>query len=242
MATMYDSVDPSQIPADAAIVAGYIDGRYAWTQADWDRFPNAQHVRIAVFASTDDGEVLDVESGDATPDEAPGWVTKRRFAGVKPTIYTSLSMVPVVAEAMTKVGVPQPFYWVADWTGQSHLVPNSVATQYANPPGSGGPWDLSVTNGTWPAAAPPKPSPPTTNGETVSVTLPVLSEAPTKKPYVATVQTLLNTHSAWLHVDGIFGPQTNSAVQHFQTFWKLTVDGIVGQQTWTTLLAFSGAA
>lgn len=36
-------------------------------------------------------------------------------------------------------------------------------------------------------------------------------------------------------IDGIFGPQTQSAVMAFQRSRGLTVDGIVGVQTWTAL-------
>jgi len=36
-------------------------------------------------------------------------------------------------------------------------------------------------------------------------------------------------------VDGKFGPQTESAVKEFQDWWPLTVDGIVGQETWAAL-------
>ena len=38
-------------------------------------------------------------------------------------------------------------------------------------------------------------------------------------------------------VDGVFGPKTLSAVKYFQRKNGLTVDGIVGQETWTRLLA-----
>ena len=37
-------------------------------------------------------------------------------------------------------------------------------------------------------------------------------------------------------VDGIFGPDTNDAVQAFQTLLGLSVDGIVGEQTWNYLV------
>ena len=37
-------------------------------------------------------------------------------------------------------------------------------------------------------------------------------------------------------IDGIFGPATNSAVRAFQTLLGLSVDGIVGPQTWNHLV------
>jgi hypothetical protein len=41
---------------------------------------------------------------------------------------------------------------------------------------------------------------------------------------------------AHIAVDGIFGPDTNDAVRAFQTLLGLSVDGIVGQQTWNHLV------
>lgn len=36
--TMYDSTNPGAIPASAALVAGYVDGLYRWSDAAWARF------------------------------------------------------------------------------------------------------------------------------------------------------------------------------------------------------------
>jgi peptidoglycan hydrolase-like protein with peptidoglycan-binding domain len=35
--------------------------------------------------------------------------------------------------------------------------------------------------------------------------------------------------------DGDFGPQTLAAVKHWQQFAQITVDGVVGPQTWHSL-------
>ncbi len=40
-----------------------------------------------------------------------------------------------------------------------------------------------------------------------------------------------------LTVDGIFGPQTEKVVKEFQAMWGLDADGVVGAQTWYTLVA-----
>lgn len=196
MTTLYDSVSASAIPTTAQVVAGYVDGLYRWSDADWARFANAQKVRIAVFPSTNDGFVLDVEDGDATPSEAPGWVKMRRAAGVtNATIYCSRSVVPSVLAAFDAQGVARPLIWDADWTGAPHLNPGSVATQYANPPSSGGDFDLSMTDGTWPATTPPIPPAPHPDGPTTLQTGQKLEEG----------QTLVNgAYFAELQTDGNF--------------------------------------
>lgn len=161
MRTCYDSVTAADIPATAAMVAGYVDGRYAWTQADWALHKAAQHVKIAVFAGTDDGQVLDVETGDATPGESVGWVRARRQVGADPTVYMNTATWPAVRAAFRAAAVTEPHYWVADWTGARHLPAGAVACQYADPRTSGGHYDLSAVAARWPGVdAPAPPSPP----------------------------------------------------------------------------------
>lgn len=150
MRTMYDSVNPRIIPADAAMVAGYVDGKYRWTEEGWGRFPHAVKVRIAVLPETDAGNVLDVERYDAAPGQAPGWVTMRRRAGVEPTVYCSRSAWPVVREAFRSSGVSEPQYWIADYTGKEHLPAGAVACQWGSAPTL----DTSCVADYWPGVDP----------------------------------------------------------------------------------------
>jgi murein L,D-transpeptidase YcbB/YkuD len=53
---------------------------------------------------------------------------------------------------------------------------------------------------------------------------------------VRTVQDLLNAHGSNLVIDGIFGQNTTAAVRAFQAQHRLSVDGIVGNQTWPVLI------
>jgi hypothetical protein len=140
---MYDSVTPSAIPTNAAVVAGYVDGAYAWSNADWARFPQAVKARIAVFPRTNDGHVLDVEQGDATPAQAPGWVTMRRTAGIDPIVYCNASTWPSVISAFRSASVAAPPYWIAQYDGNPAIPAGAVAKQYNDPPGSGGNYDIS---------------------------------------------------------------------------------------------------
>ena len=146
MRRLYDSVTPANIPDDAELVAGYVDGLYAWTADDWARWAHIPQVRIAVFASTNDGNCLDVEQGCSAPEEAPGWVKMRRAAGVDPTVYCSESPWPTVRAAFAAQGVPEPHWWIANYNKELTIPDGAVAHQYWD----FGPYDSSVAADYWP--------------------------------------------------------------------------------------------
>lgn len=145
--TMYDSVTASDIPKGGDLVAGYGNGVYKWSAADWARFPHAVHVRIDVIGDDPEGcGVLDVEQGDATPETAAVWARKRQALGFRAVIYTARSNVAAVQAACR--GISRIGYWVADWTGSAHRVGirELIAVQYKNTPG----YDVSaVYDDTW---------------------------------------------------------------------------------------------
>lgn len=146
MRTMYDGVTAGNLPINATMVAGYVSGRYAWTNADWQRFPNSVHVRIATQATVNDGTVLDVESGDATPVDSVDWVIRRRTAGIHPTVYCSLSSWADVSAAFRARKVAEPEYWIAHYDGLADIPYGAVAKQYQNTPG----YDVSAVADYWP--------------------------------------------------------------------------------------------
>lgn len=155
MRTMYDAVTAANIPGDAQVVAGYIDKikLEPWSARDWARFPAAVKVTIVKKPSTNDGHVLDVEPGDATPAQAPGWVRMRRDAGADPTVYCNLSTWGAVRAAFRAVSMPEPHYWIAHYDGDPAWGPGwaesgVVAKQYRGdvPPGI----DISSVADYWP--------------------------------------------------------------------------------------------
>ena len=151
--TMFDAIAAKApgIPVDAEMVAGYVDGAFAWSAADWARFQRAVLVEIACFASTNLGQVLDVEKGNATPAQAPAWVHMRRAEGCDPTVYCSLLSWPTAKAAFAAAGIAGPHWWVADYSlGQAPQIPEgAVALQYTdNPPSS--PYDTSIVADYWP--------------------------------------------------------------------------------------------
>jgi hypothetical protein len=178
MRTMIDAVTPANIPADAQVVGGYLNGPYAWSPADWARFPHAVHVGISVRASFTQGHVLDVEIGDATPAESVGWVLARRAAGADPSVYCNASTWPLVQAAFHARGVAEPHYWIAKYDGIASLPAGAVAKQHSGdvPPGI----DISVVADYWPGvdapASNPGPSIPAQEEEDMSVLAPAATD------------------------------------------------------------------
>ncbi len=127
---MYDSIDVSAIPANADIIAGYVDGHWPTVSALRARFPHARILAIAVFAS-DDADCLDVETGDATPGQAPGWVARQRARGVyRPVLYSSVSGVAALLGVLAAAGITrdQVRLWGAHYTMTAHICgPSSCA-------------------------------------------------------------------------------------------------------------------
>lgn len=147
---MFDGITASALPVGAVMVAGYVDGHWPDAPALAERFPHALLVRIAVSASTNDGVVLDVETGDATPEEAVNWVLARRHAGVEPSVYCGEAAWSSVKAAFSTHDVPQPHYWVAQYDNVAVLPVGAIAKQFKSTPG----WDESVVADYWPGVDP----------------------------------------------------------------------------------------
>lgn len=146
-------------------VAGYDNGRYAWSPEQWALFPGADHVHISVTASADTGDVLDVETGDATPAQARGWIEMRHAAGLyRPTVYCSKGVVPEVRAATGSLILGKDYdIWVAWYTSATPppVPPGLPAAQFAA-------WQYEATTGydanrvldpNWPHRLPDHPAP-----------------------------------------------------------------------------------
>lgn len=140
MTIMYDSVTAAAIPQNAAVVAGYVDGKFAWSSADWALFPNAYHVRITVFGGTLAADVIDVENGDATPATAVQWASDIRAVGRIPIVYCNENTWPSVETAFASIA--PPVYWIANYDGAQTIPNGADAKQYMNTPS----YDLSVVD------------------------------------------------------------------------------------------------
>lgn len=149
MRTMYDSITVANLPANARMAAGYVDGRWPTFAILAQHFPNAVRVSIAVSPSSA-AMVLDVEQGDATPAQAVGWVVNQRNAGRDPTVYCSTYAWPAVKTQFASRGVALPHWWRADYNGRAALEMGEIAHQYADI----GPYDISAVVDYWPGVDP----------------------------------------------------------------------------------------
>lgn len=108
------------------MVAGYLDNIFEWSPAEWALMDGSVRVGIVTRAQRNFGDVLDVENGDASPNQTGDWITMRKAMGYhKPTIYCDLNNVPAVRIGTGRyvLGVDYDI-WVAHYDGST--VPDPV--------------------------------------------------------------------------------------------------------------------
>ena len=135
MITMFDAVTIENIPHDAAIVAGYVDGTKVKPTFDrlCDRFPHARQMSIAVFAEHD-AECLDVEPGDARPEQVPEWIHRQHARGVtRPVLYADLTRMKEVLTELDRAHIARSSVrlWSAHYLKNQH-VPQAQLQAFAH--------------------------------------------------------------------------------------------------------------
>lgn len=120
---MFDSVTLSAIPPAAPAVAGYVNGNWPTYNQVVVKWPQARHLSISVNQAGD-AECLDVEGGDATPDQAPAWILRQQARGVaRPVVYTSVSAAQTLLNVLAHAGIPRASVrlWTAHYIYTAHL-------------------------------------------------------------------------------------------------------------------------
>jgi hypothetical protein len=245
---MYDGINSlagviAKAFPDTAMVAGYVNGYYAWTQAEWDLFPHANHVTISITASANAGDVLDVENGDATPAQTEGWIKMRKSAGYyRPTIYCSRSVIPEVRMGTGPYILGRDYdIWVADWTGSPHEVTapgtptaNCCATQYE----STADYDASaVYDSGWPHRTQSSTHPPV-------ATKPPATPTGLRATSVTSTAVTLGWHGAAGAAEYLIRAtyQGKLVTQKSVTATSSTVSGLAPDHTYTVHVAASNSA
>lgn len=126
MKVCYDSVDISQIPADAAVVLGYIDGLYPTADGLARSFPRAQRIILSVEGGVipRGADGLDCEKGDYTPRTAAVAAARAIAGGLeRPVVYAPLGMVAAVLLQLEAIGVGRGKVRIltAHWTDRAHV-------------------------------------------------------------------------------------------------------------------------
>jgi hypothetical protein len=136
--TILDSVNPSAFGRLATTstdaLAGYDDGRFNDIGQIERNYPGHRHQAIAVFAS-DNGDWLDIETSDATPSQAPGWVRRQHARGLaRPGLYANLSTMAAVERALAAAGVARNSVRliVAHYDGIAQVPAGYDAKQYTD--------------------------------------------------------------------------------------------------------------
>jgi hypothetical protein len=120
---MYDTVTVETVPLNPQAVAGYVGGHWPTYIPLVHAHPHAHHLSIAVTAG-EDADCLDVEAGDARPDQAPAWVRRQQARGVqRPVLYASVSAMPAVIAELRAAGILREAVrlWTAHYNGRAHL-------------------------------------------------------------------------------------------------------------------------
>lgn len=244
---MVDSAYNNQFAPGYDAYAAYRDG-HVGDQPNYDwivrEFPHAHHLSITIDPGVD-ADMLDIETGAASPESAAGWYARQRARGIqRPGLYASASLmeakiVPVIrAAAIVRSAVR---LWSAHYSYTPHICgPGSCgllsidadASQWTDR-AMGRDLDESLLLGDFFGIA-PKPAPNWT--ETMMNQLPTVKQGDSGEA-VRTVQGLCGARGHAVRIDGSFGAVTATAVRRVQAAARIAQDAVVGPQTWVALVS-----
>jgi len=134
-AAMYDTITLSSVPSNPFALAGYTAGFWPTFNPLHRSYPRAHVVSIAIRAS-DHADCLDIEPGDASPNQAPSWVwAEKRLGWSRPCLYSDwYEFHEQVQPALARAGISksQVFEWDADYTGTPHIDVGFDGTQWTD--------------------------------------------------------------------------------------------------------------
>jgi hypothetical protein len=247
MITMYDSIDISQIPADAPCVLGYVDGRWPTAGSLGAKFPMARLITLTVLGGNAVADGCDIETGDLTPQQGAEWIARRIAAGQhRPVAYASAGNMGAVLDELAAAGVQRSqlrllsaHYGIGPHIcgpSSCHLMSiEADGTQWTSS-ALGRDLDESVLADDFFGATPPVPHPGLVPAwqEVIMQALPLVRQGDSG-PFVRTVQALCVARGHATVIDGAFGPATAVAVAGVQRSHGLAADSVVGPLTWAAL-------
>jgi hypothetical protein len=166
VATVCDAIRANISHLPKGLAAGYTTGHgtVPWGAAEWKAHPGAVRICQDPGATDETADVLDVESGAATVGTCARWAEAaaanvaagKRPGQRHPAIYTSLSSVTPVVNALVHGGISEGVgLWIANWNlteaEATALVAHAggpfpvIGVQYRN----AGTYDVSVFSKPW---------------------------------------------------------------------------------------------
>jgi hypothetical protein len=157
--TTYEMLDDVNLTVEAAhittathAIAGYVNGKYANWPAIVAKYGRSGKYLLSIDVQANPAagaQCLDVEKGDATIPQAPGWVKVTRASGVAakdlrfyPKVYVQESNAKALVDAMASAGIKRDTWllWTAHYTDKAHICGPSTcgcpvqadATQYTS--------------------------------------------------------------------------------------------------------------
>jgi hypothetical protein len=152
----YDAIPAlaTGIPKTAKYIFYYVDSpHYTWPFALRTKFDAELMISIST-SGRDAAWVGDCETGDMTPVSVRDWVARCRSGGINAGVYCNMSTWPSVIDSFEAAHMAQPWYWIAHYDGDPDTMPRfqsitAIAKQYADPPKSGGTYDISSITDTF---------------------------------------------------------------------------------------------
>lgn len=236
---MEDDTETSRFTPGCAAYAGYWNGPYANMTAV-RAYAASQHARS--FSYTPDGDpgadAIDIEPGDCTPGQFPGFYRAKKGIGVY--AYGSASWVSSINAAASSAGIPRSAYWVvsAHYIGPHICGPSSCGYPQADATQFTETYQGSILDATQfssgffgtPAPKPPVPgkwtfpSPTrfkavgghTTANLTWSAVAPILGKKPTGYEVVVYNDPVVMTGGHWTVVKSGIYPTTFAAIHELE--------------------------
>lgn len=202
-------------------------------------YPKARHFSFAVHAR-DDADCLDVERFAAVPSDIPGWVARQRKRGIaRPGVYASASLMeasclPVLRAA--RIALASVRLLSAHYAGRHVCAPSTCRLLSVQADGTQ--WTDRTDNRTADESlllpdffGPPKPAPGPAPQWPAGLTLREGDSGAAVRVLQAALGDSGIRGVRGITVDGVFGQQTLTSLRNFQSAKGLAVDGIAGQAT-----------
>ena len=235
---------------------GYVDGEWPTYKAIVQLFPDAQHLSLTVFGGKTVADGVDCEARDTSPEGAAQWVEYRLQAGyVRPVVYASISNMAAVIDALAALDIAREEVRLlsAHYGEGEHICgPDSCEYEGIVSEMDGTQWTSTASGRIHSLIDASSLSPSFFEAgsesweEQLVATMPEIKTGSTGKAVSIWQGVLIaNDHELGTSgrfrdgVDGNFGDITDEQTRAFQEANHLTVDGEVGQQTWTAGLSTS---